>query len=245
MRKIIIVKLICAWCSVAHSTPLTEGCWIPLKYVMALSASVRQDTKEMLIPFQSITVNSQGVLVKAYGSEESVAQLGYDGGRIEILNVERFVNLMYFDLKEVSETRYFLSTQGFFLILSMESATGMSEIKFVNEFQGFAFSTFYGAVFRIQMAKHFCIVGVNECLSFTMDGKVKNSSSWSRYELIRDYPDVSNGRVVNRIKIVGKKEEEFAAEIKDKFILFYRYTKDKFQIELSDRPVYTLQLVED
>jgi hypothetical protein len=245
IKDVVLPLLLTGMLQNVFAMDLPKGCWIPEGYVEYLSSSLDQrDVKSWLMPFANIIIQEEMIAVKAYGSESAtVVRFRSEGSRAELLHIERIINEKYFDPKAVRETRFYLSQDSSFLVLTIERQGTQRHVRFVNELKGFAFTTYYDAIFRIKIAKDFSIIGSNQTVSFAIDGWITNFPKWLRFELIRDYPYVANDLVVTLVKIIGiDTRKEYAIYISGDKVDFYEYEWLKHEVMLSPEPAYSLQV---
>jgi len=245
-KRLVILFLLTTIIQNVFSMNLPKGCWIPERYVEYLSSSSEQsDVKSMLMPFSNIVIKEDRIEVKTYGSEsETAVQFRNEGSRIQLLHIERIINEKYFSQKEVQETGFYLSQDSSLLVLTIERQGMQRHVRFVKEFRGFAFTTYYDAIFRIKIAKQFLFIGSDQPVSFAMDGWITDFPKWLKFELVRDYPYVASDLVVTLVKIIGVgAKTNYAICISKDQVDFYDYEWRKYDIVLSPQPVYSLKIL--
>jgi hypothetical protein len=245
MRKLLVLFLLTFIACKGFSIALPKGCWIPENYVKYLSSLSRHtDVRSMLTPFANIVIEEETISIRAFGSESpAVVQFQTVDSLIELQHIEWIINENSFDPKEMEETKFYLSQDGDFLILSVETQGSRKDVKFLNEFRGFKFTTYYDAVFRIEISKDFCIKNKesDQHFSFAMEGRINDHPKWLRFDLIRAYPYIANGLVVTLVKLVGvNTRNHYAIYFSRDHVDLFDYEWREHEVVLSSEPAYTL-----
>lgn len=141
MKKLKIFFLLLFTCNFCNAQDY-KGCWLPEKYVIALSENKTDSLKATLIPLEGIVISEQSIKIQTYCSELNTIKYlkKIQNGKLsyQFLNFHYYIN-MKCNPKELAEkyknSKISISKEGEKMILEIVDIDNIERIYFVKKFR--------------------------------------------------------------------------------------------------------------